>query len=624
MGNKLYRSAEIDLRSVNDESRTVSLAFSSEEPYERMFGYEVLDHAEGSVNLERLNNGGALLLDHDPTKQIGVIEKAFIGEDRRGRALVRFSRSQLAEEVYQDVKDGIRRNVSVGYWVDDMVREEEKMDGIDVWRATKWTPVESSIVSIPADITVGINRDAEREFNVRQFEKPIKNETEKKSMENENNTTPIPAPAPDNSVEIKRASEKAANEEKARIREINAIAKKFKLEKDGEEFIESGKPVDAFRMYVMEKLGDAKPIDPKANDIGMSEKETGEYSIVRAIRGLLSGDMKATAPLEYAASMALAKKIGKDPQGFFLPEEVKRRDLTVGTSTAGGNLVATDLLSGSFIELLRNRLVIRQLGARFLSGLQGNVAIPRQTGGATAYWVTEGNAPTESQLTVDQVTMSPSTVGAFTDISRKLIIQSSLDIENLVKTDLATVLALEIDRAAINGSGSGAEPTGILNTSGIGNVGTSPAAPTYANIIALWNAVALENADIGNLAFLASPGGCSKLMQIFTNATYGQLPVWQGGPGDGSMLGYKAMVSNQVPANLGSSTGATTGDMTLSAIIFGNWSDLIVGEWSGTDILVDPYTASTTGTVRIVVLQDVDVAIRHAASFAAMKEVDVS
>lgn len=620
MNNKLYRSLVFDAGEANEDTRTVELSFSSEEPYERYFGFEVLDHSESSVDLNRVNNAGALLLDHDPTKQIGVIEKAFIGSDRRGKALVRFSKSQFANEIYEDVKDGIRRNVSVGYYVDDMVREESQMNGVDVWRAVKWTPAEISIVSIPADITVGINRSAESEFDINQFKPIEENQGEEEQMGEEIKNESAPAPA----VDIVAERDKARKEEQSRIREISAIAKKFKMEEEAKSFIDDGKTVDAFRMAVMEKLGDVKPVDPKAADIGMSERETKDYSIVRAIRGLLSGDMKAVAPLEYEASRAMSKKVGKDPQGFYLPEEIKRRDLTVGTASAGGNLVATDLLSGSFIDLLRNRMVIRKLGARFLGGLQGNVAIPRQSGGATAYWVTEGNSPTESQLTVDQVTMSPKTVGAFTDISRKLITQSSKDIEDLVKMDLATVLALEIDRAAINGSGSGAEPTGILQTSGIGNVGTSPAAPTYANMIALWKAVADENADIGSLAFLASPGGCAKLMQIFTNATYGEVPVWQGGPGDGSVLGFRAMVSNQVPNNLGSSTGATTGVKTLSAIIFGNWSDLLVGEWSGTDILVDPYTASTSGTVRIVVLQDVDVAVRHAESFAAMKEVDVS
>jgi HK97 family phage major capsid protein len=431
-------------------------------------------------------------------------------------------------------------------------------------------------------------------------------------------------------IDEKEIAEKARKSELARIREISAIGEKFNQKDLAKDLIEKGESVEQMRVETMEKMGEIKAIDPKQNHIGLTEKQKGQFMIVRAVRALVENNWDL-APFEKECSDAVAKKLGKSAQGFFVPDDVlchelgiDKRDLTVGTPTAGGNLVATDLLAASFIDLLRNKMVVRQMGATILSGLVGNVAIPRQTGAATAYWVTEGNAPTESQQAFDQVTMTPKTVGAFTDISRKLIIQSSVGIEALVRNDLAKVTAIEIDRAAINGSGSGAEPTGILNTSGIGNVGTSPGVPTYAQVIELWSDIAAENADFGDLGYLTNPLVCAKLMQTFTNTTYGEVPVWMGGPGDGSMIGYKAKVTNQIPSNLGSSTGASSGDQVLSAMIFANWADLLIGEWSGLDILIDPYTHSTSGTVRIVVLQDVDIAVRHPESFSAMKEIDVS
>jgi HK97 family phage major capsid protein len=253
------------------------------------------------------------------------------------------------------------------------------------------------------------------------------------------------------------------------------------------------------------------------------------------------------------------------------------------------------------------------LGATMMNDLVGNIAIPRQTGGASSYWVAESGAVTESQAAFDQLTMSGKTVGSMSDISRKMLNQSSIDVESFVRNDLATSLALAIDLAAINGSGASNQPTGVLNTSGIGSVvgGTNGAAPDWADIVDLESQLALDNADIGNLGFLTNAKVRGKLLQTEKSSSTGQY-VW----GDNNTLrGYNAAVSNQVPSNL--TKGSTS---TCSAIIFGNWSDLIIGSWGGIDINVDTSTGSSSGTVRIVALQDVDIGIRHAESFAAMKD----
>jgi HK97 family phage major capsid protein len=193
------------------------------------------------------------------------------------------------------------------------------------------------------------------------------------------------------------------------------------------------------------------------------------------------------------------------------------------------------------------------------------------------------------------------------------LLQSSIDIESFVRNDLATTLAIEIDRAAIHGSGSSNQPTGILATSGIGDVagGTNGAAPTYANIVGLETQVAQDNADEGALNFLTNSKVRGKLLQTEKASNTAQF-VW----GDNNtMRGYNAAVSNQVSSTL------TKGNQSLSsAIIFGNWNDLLVGMWGGLDIAVDTSTGSASGTVRIVNLQDIDLAVRHAESFAAMKD----
>lgn len=360
-----------------------------------------------------------------------------------------------------------------------------------------------------------------------------------------------------------------------------------------------------------------------ADGIGMEEKDLRQYSLVRAIRAQASKDWRG-AELEREASEATAKRMGRDPQGFFVPVDwlrsgysapnAERRDLTVGTNSAGGYTVATDLLAASFIDLLRNRMTVLAAGATMLTGLVGNVAIPAQSGGATAYWVAENGAVTESAQTVAQVTMSPKTVGAFTDYSRRLLNQSSIDIEAFVRTDLATVLALAIDLAALHGSGSSNQPTGIAATSGIGSVagGTNGLAPSWTHIIGLETEVAIDNADIGRLAYMTNAKVRGKLKQTSKVSSTDSVMVWADSPTP--LNGYPTWVTNQVSSAL--TKGTSSG--VCSAIFFGNWADLLIGMWGGLDILVDPYTGSTAGTTRVVALQDVDIAVRHAESFAAM------
>lgn len=358
-------------------------------------------------------------------------------------------------------------------------------------------------------------------------------------------------------------------------------------------------------------------------EIGMSTRDAQRYSIVRAIRAMtahLTGSRNALqeAAFELEASAAVAKRVGREPKGFFVPLEVQRqaieqRDLVTSTNTAGGYTVATDLLAQSFIELLRNRLVVQAAGATVLSDLQGNVAIPRQTGGATAYWVAENATVTESQQAFDQVTLTPKTVGAFTDYSRRLLAQSSIDVEAFVRSDLATVLALAIDRAALHGTGASNQPLGIASTTGIGSVagGTNGAAPTFAHIVSLETEVAIDNADLGALAYITNARVRGRLKTTEKAINTAQF-VWSDGPTP--LNGYPAFVSNQVRNDLDKGTSVGV----CSAIFFGNWRDLLIGMWGTLDILVDPYTGSTAGTTRVVAMQDVDIAVRHPESFAAM------
>ncbi len=635
----LYRDVTVERQRVNEESRTIELSFSSEVPYERWWGVEILDHASSSIRLGRLNNGGALLVDHDPADHVGVVEKAEIGTDRKGRALVRFGKSQRADEIFRDVVDGIRSLVSVGYRIHKMVLEKQEEDS-ETYRVVDWEPFEISIVAVPADPSVGVGRTSEEDFETQVIRK--------ENVMDKEVTAPV--------VDIKVIEAEATKKEQRRVAELIAIGDKFKMPDLARDHIGKGTSVEMFRETVLDKLQETGVLKIAENpSIGLTEKEKGQYSFCRALLAIKEPqniEAQRAAAFEHECSVAARNKMGnvrKEREvGMTIPNDVlnmplggiegmneravsaalralfnrigvtsAQRDLTVGTATAGGHTVATDLLGASFIELLINSMVIMSMGPTMLRDLNGNIAIPRQTSGTTAYWVAENSAVTESQAAFDQVTLSPKTVGGFSDYSRRLLLQSSLDVEGFVRMDLARTIALELDRAAINGSGASNQPTGILNTSGIGSVagGANGAAPTWDHIVDLESAVANANAaDIGRMGYLTNTKVRGKLKRTQMFGGTNGIPVWE--KGADPLNGYRAGVSNNVPSNLDKGTSVGV----CSAIIFGNFAELLIGLWGGLDVLLDPYAGATAGTKRVVVLQDTDIAVRHAVSFAAMKD----
>jgi HK97 family phage major capsid protein len=603
------RNFQIRAEDINQEQRTITFPFSSEEPVERWFGMETLDHSPGSVDLSRMD-GAPLLLDHDPTKQIGVLEKTWVdGSVKRGYTTARFSKNPLAQEVLQDVIDGIRKNVSVGYRVNKMVLEKQDQNA-DSYRATDWQPLEVSVVSIPADPTVGIGRSEEIEtqiIDLRKKDKGVEMPEEKIKVEvNEN--------------EIRK---QAIEAEQKRVSEILAIGTEHDCLDLAKKSIQAGTSAGEFMGLVLETKYKARKIEDVNPNIGLTEKEARSFSIVRAIRASVDNDW-SKAGFEKEASEAVAKKLNKRAEGFYIPNDVMttplQRDLgkTVGT---GSNVIATELLTSEFIDLLRNRMMVNRMGARTLSGLIGDIAIPRQTGGALAYWLAEEASVTESDQTFDQIAMTPKTIGAMTQITRKLLLQSSIDVEAFVRSDLATIMALAIDNTCLNGTGTG-QPKGILNYSGIGVVpiGTNGGQITYNNIIALWASVANANADLGALGWLTNSRVIAN-MKVTPKVSGSTYPIFlldnlPDRTGMTTLEGLACGMSNQVPFNLTKGTGTN-----LSALIFGNWNDLIIGQWGAIDVLVDPYTAGASGSIKIRLLQDLDIQIRHPQSFAVINDI---
>ncbi len=598
---RLFRTATFERASMVEGDRRVTLAFSSEAGVDRAYGVEVLDHSPGAMNSSFIGSGRApLLVDHDMTDQVGVVEGITLGVDRVARATVRFGRSARAEEILQDVRDGIRSNVSVGYIVDEMVQDGER-DGREVYRATSWTPLEISIVSIPADASVGVGRALDATT--------ISTIILSKESPKMDNVTP--------------AGDAGMKAERERAAAILELGSRHNQRDFADQAIRDGASVEQFRGALLDKVS-SKPL--ATADIGLTSKEVRNFSFARAIHALANPtDARAqrAAAFEFEASEAAASKEGRASRGLTVPADVlfAKRDILTGTGTGtakGGNLVATDLLAGSFIDVLRARMVTNELGATFLTGLQGNVAIPKKSAASTVAWVAENSAPSEStnNPAFSQVTLSPKTLAGFVDFSRRLMLQSSLDIESLIRNDLATSIAVAMDNAAVSGSGSN-RPTGVLNTSGIGSVtlGTNGAAPTWAMVTNLVREVEIDNALTGSAAFLTNGQVKSKLSNTArqSSGVEGNFILQ---PPYSDLYGYRFLVSQQVPANLTKGSGSN-----LSAMIFGVWSDLIIGQWSGIDLMVDPYSGSNAATVRVTAFHDCDFAVRNAESFAECNEI---
>jgi len=604
IGERMQRTEATDIRSLDE--RTFEFPFSSEYPVTRYFGSEVLSHDSKAPNFMRLNDGAPFLFNHNPDKVLGVVERAYLDEDKkRAYAKIRFSRSDFAKQYLDDVKDGILRGISFGYSIDEVEQREEGV------LATSWTPHELSLVSIPADPTIGIGRSLlSEEPAMPESSQPedttITNEApvEKQETRSAVTTASTPAPAMEEqtpNLEVIRSEAKKA--EKDRVAAINALGAQHRMADLAQELVDGDSSIDEARAAFLEKLGTRQveqPIrsaDVTSNDVGLSQKEVKRFSFVRALNYLANpGDQSARreAEFEIEVGQAASKQYERSSNGIVVPNEVLRRDLNVGTATAGGNLVDDVLLSGSFIDLLRNRLALADAGMTTLTGINGNISIPKQGSSATAYWVGEGSSPTESQQTIEQVNLSPKTCGAFVDYSRKLLLQSSIDVEQMVRDDLARVLALELDRVGLNGSGSSNQPLGLINTTGIGTQ-TITTFGTFAEYIGMETDVAVANADAGSLRYIinASARGALKSTEKASNTG---MFVYE----NDEINGYPVTVTNQLANN---------------DALFGDFSQLIMAMWSGLDLTVDPYAGATAGTVRIIALQDVDFAVKQPGAF---------
>lgn len=607
LDNLETRTFALEFERAEGDDRTISMSFASEEPVLRSFGWEILSHKSEDIDFDFMASGRApLLLNHDPENQIGVIQSAGLDEaGRKSRSVARFGKSALSSEILEDVNDKIRTNISVGYSVNNLEKQDEQRDGTDVFRAS-WTPMEISLVSIPADRSdIGVGR-AE-----------INNLT-KKENKMENTKSEILSETP--SVDAEKIKQEALAERAKVNREMQALGIRHNMRDFADECIAKNMELFDFREQLLNKI-ETKPLDSVSDPVDMKPKEQQRYSFLRALNAASRGDWSG-AGFESEMSQEMAHKSGKQPQGFYVPDYAWRndlytakRELTVGTDASGGYFAPSYQLPSEWIGALRSKMVLAELGMRTMSGLTTKVQIPKITG-ASAGFVAESGDVSDQTQTTSQLTMQARTLGARTSVSRQLLLESDPSIEQIVRDDLVNSIASKIQDVMIEGSGT-AEPTGVTKTSGIGSVaiGTNGGAPTWASVTDLVKEVEIDNAAVNaaTLGFATNPKVKSKMSNTAKVSSTDSVMLLNT-PWD-NLYGYKFAVTTDVPSDL--TKGTSSG--VCSAMIFGDWSQLLMGSWGNSpDVLVDPYSSSNDGTVKIVVFSEIDAVVRYPESFAAV------
>ena len=652
---RLQRDTGPAAERVNVAARTCSLVFSSETPVDMWYGTEILSHAPGAMRTGVRQQTMPVLFNHDADDLLGVVEAVSVDTDHLGRAEIRFGKDARGDWAMGQVGDGVLVNVSFMYrvfkWLEDT--EAQTLTAID------WEPYEVSLVTVPADPSVGVGRSADPSTqNGVQIIRSAAATTPASAAMRAPGVPPAPgapsSPATpqeqnmnarfrthrlQNAVDETTGGAGGAETERSRIAEIEALAKKYTLGAEVRTaMIQRGATIEQARLTAADiVLERSKAANAPAADFGdthnpdLSRADKARYSMIRAVNAALNGKWDK-AGFELECNNEIAKRLGRGPQnerGFFIPTNLpfaQRATYAVGSAgggTTGGTMVATDLLAGSFIEVLRNKARVMQLGATMISGLVGNVDIPRQTGQSSTFWTGEGSNTSESEATFDKVSLSMKTIGTFSQITRNMLMQSTPDIDMIARADLLAAIALGVDLAAISGLGSGSQPLGIVNTAGVGSVvgGVNGAPISIDHFIDLETQLTSSNAPEGSLAYLGNArtiGSAKKL-----KSTTGQY-LWTNAPGGqrsatpGEINGYPMARSNQARSNL--SKGTSTG--VCSELVFGAWSELLMGEWGVIEVVPNPYDAAVfkNGGVLLRVLQSLDIAVRHAASFAVMSD----
>jgi HK97 family phage major capsid protein len=629
--NTQLRHFEFEVSAERAADDAIPVVISSDAVVDVSDGPEVLVHSREAVDLQRAplpiiatHRGGQV--------NVGIVDDLSI-QGGRLRGMARFGTRPEAAGYRDDVLNRIVRSVSVGY---ARVKSTLRADGVLI--TTRWMPTHTALVAEPADVNAGFFRELPK-FEIETEPAPVAAVS----------TTPAAPSAIERSIAVSDQSNAAAGVnnaenvntlpaqprqgasamdlENGRKRTIENLCRANKID-DGirDHWIGTGagtETVSKELLAILEQRSKSNPtVEPSR--LGLTQKEARSFSIFRAANAIIDKNW-SNAGFELECTQAIAKRLGRDvpdPMKFFVPAEVQerqvayvpgttlqtasaraaygdyfKRDLTAASASGGGYTVGT--MNMSYIEMLRGRAMAFALGATPLPGQRDNITIPRQTATGSATWLAnEASTISEVNQTFGQLSLSPKNVGAYTEISRQLLLQSNPSIEGIVTSDLSIVTALAVDTAVLSGSGSGGQPTGIANTAGIGSVtGTSLA---FDDILEFQTDVAGSNVRPVRGGYATTHAVASLCIQRVKYSSTAS-PLWEGNVWDGTMQGFPAMASNQ---------------MAAGTMLFGDWSQVLVAEWGNLEIEVNPFAAFSAGIVGIRAIYSMDCGLRYAGAFS--------
>jgi len=570
-------------------NRTVSLAFSSENPVVRNIGgqeySEILLHNPENISLERLQNKAALLFNHDFDNHIGVIESASIDSDHIGRALVRFSSVGIGAEKYEMVREGTLSKVSVGYSILDYRIEGDNL------LVTKWEPYEISMVSVPADDQVGVGRSLEEEKDESEHDQtsteitgdgtePTTEEiqvTEREEAERAQEPEEVHETDSINNTEQKDSNSEPEQEvqaedesdEKTRIAEIKAISRTFNINAEiTDSAISTGISIDAFKRQVMNKQTIIK------------EDKKMEFSLNSLIRSIMDGDKTG---IEYGN------------KGVIVRDADFVNAVRAGvTTTTAKDVIRTDVLYGSFIDVLRAESVLKNFPVQMYTGLTSEIALPKLSGDFTAGFgfISENGVSPEVDANFESVVMKPKTFTGSVPLSRS-VVKSCPQIEQIVTQAIVAGSAERLETLIMQGIVAAAQAAGKVQTVD---------AYDYATIVAAQGALGDEGVPFSSISAVMSPQTKATLRATLRGTNTAAVYLFD----DGDLCGVPAYDSKVLAGQ--------------DFIILGDFSKVAIAQWGDAlELDMDDTTNRNRGSVIARVWADLDFVLTNPEAFRVIK-----
>lgn len=553
----INREFEINSESMSEDF-ILDFAVASNLPIKMSYGTEVLVIGEENIKLERLKSAGNIVFSHDKEEILGKVLDAYIA-DGLLRVKARFSEHS---EHFGMIKDGTLTSVSVGY----LVHRYEKKG--DILYAMEWEPIEVSMVAIPADISVGIGRSLDT-----------------------NEIKVTPTTVEDTTVE-RKLNIKITKEEIKMELNYRQIGAQYGLNESDILFAERSALTETqFQNLIIEKLQN-KAVATRQADVELNEKEVEQYSLARAI---LAFDPKSgvKAGFESEVSEQMARTLGKSTNGLFIPQQVLERDMSAGGTNLGKDFVQS-INPGMFVNYAFNTTLANKLGVNFITGLRENLQIPKITGATTFAWYSENGEITQADPATGQITLQAKRGGASFNFSNMLLKQSNPSVETYLVGHIRDSVAVGIDSAVFNGSGANGQPSGILTSVTTNTVtGTSF---SHAKSLDFPAKIATANRLSGKLAYVTNPTVGALLKSREKASGYPSYLITD----DNKMAGYNVFESNQIGA---------------STLLFGDFGMVVVGQWGGIELIINPYSHAKSGLVEITAQAMLDVAVLDEKAF---------